>query len=244
MSLNLWSCLSGTSASEGFTSTDAESASSTVDIEAEITGHPQSTSTTAEASPVEVEDEDLEMFLRELGAGDPEAEPPSPEAVPEEASQTASESRQSRKRETAAETAAKRADIVGRHEKWQSQISELSEKQVAELPKVLEGIRAEAVEELTAQNFADALNEEADRALKNTEAFVKRLVAGPGPSDVKISRLNDLVGKVQKKFEDSATRLSGIVASWWRDVQQVEGEAVSPESLASGHVRPMEFAPF
>ncbi|KIO34111.1 hypothetical protein M407DRAFT_150794 [Tulasnella calospora MUT 4182] len=70
------------------------------------------------------------------------------------------------------------------------------------------------------------MQKDADKALKNTEAFIKKLVSDPGSDEQKIVLLDNVVSKVKKRFEDGAGVLSTNIVTWWEGVRRVESEEI------------------
>lgn len=188
--------------------------------------------TVSDATPAEsntAEDEDLEAFLRDLGTEPDASSPadPAPEETPSEPQQTETpEQAAERLRLKELETAEKRANIVGRHENWERQVQALTDKHVAGLPGILHKLRAESIAALDAANHPETMQKDADKALKNTEAFIKKLVSDSGSGEQKVALLDNVVSKVQKRFEDGAGVLSNNIVTWWEGVRRVESEEV------------------
>lgn len=200
-------------------------------------GTASESTTGAEAGP---DDEDLDAFLRELGADEVG---PEPEAVPEEPQHTESpEEAEERRRLKDLETAEKRADIARRHAEWEEKVKALTANQIAALPEIIQNIRSEAVAELTGGNYPEVMRKDADRALKNTEAFVKKLLADSSNPEDKSVLLENLVNKVKKKFEDGAVATNGDIKNWWEGVREEEGSAVSSSFLSLGGECPTTLA--
>ncbi|KAG9050428.1 hypothetical protein FS837_005501 [Tulasnella sp. UAMH 9824] len=225
----------GTSASEPYISTPTNQPTTILPSDAgPITAEgPQET--VSDATPVDsdtVEDEDLEAFLRDLGTEPDLPADPAPEETPSEPQQTDTpEEAAERLRLKELETAEKRADILGRHENWERQVQALTDKHVAALPGILHKLRAESIAALDAANHPETMQKDADKALKNTEAFVKKLVSDSGSEEQKVALLDNVVSKVQKRFEDGAGVLSNNIVTWWEGVRRVESEEFNAPAL-------------
>ncbi|KAG9017029.1 hypothetical protein FRB90_002038 [Tulasnella sp. 427] len=223
---------SGTSASEPYTSTPvAETVNAAHSDAGPITAE-TSQETASPAVSVEhdvVEDDDLEAFLRDLGR-EPDstlAPEPAPEEIPVPPQETETpEQAAERQRQKELEVAEKRAEILGRHDKWERQVQELAEKHIAGLAGLLEKLRTESIGSLEAAKYAETMQKDADKALKNTEAFIKKLVSDPGTEEQKISLLDNVISKVKKRFEDGAGVLSNNVVTWWESVSRTESEEI------------------
>ncbi|KAG8903177.1 hypothetical protein FRB99_003626 [Tulasnella sp. 403] len=169
-------------------------------------------------------EEDLDAFLRELT--EPE-DPAEPKAVISEPQHTDNpEEAAERARMKALETAEKRSNIVKRHEEWERKLKELAETHVLALPEILKKIRTAAIASLEDTQHAITMQKDAERALKNTEAFVRKLVSEAGSEDEKVALLENLVGKVKKRFEDGASVVSGNIVTWWENVRTSELEEI------------------
>lgn len=228
--------LDETAPSEAYSSTEALHSTMT-DVDAgHVTPTPHaataSESTPGTESAAGLDDEDLDAFLRELGADEAA---PEPEAVPEEPQHTETpEEAEERQRLKTLETAEKRADILRRHDEWEQKVKALTATHIAGLPAIIRGIRSEAVAELAEATYLDAMRKDADRALKNTDAFVKKLVGDASSQEDKLALLENLVNKVQRKHEEAAAAANDEIKSWWEGVRQAEGSAVSTSVLSLG----------
>lgn len=221
----------GTSASEPYISTPAvQSPISHSDAGSIITEAPQETISAAASVESElIEDDDLEAFLRDLGTEPNASSPadPAPEETPSEPQETETpEQAAERRRLKELETAERRAQIVGRHEKWERQIQDLTDKHVAGLAGILQNHRAESIAALNAAKHPETMQNDADKALKNTEAFIKKLVSDAGSEEQKVALLDNVVSKVKKRFEDGAGVLSSNIVTWWEGVRRAESEEI------------------
>ncbi len=224
----------GTSASEVPQSTRPASAtinSSTMSPEPTPVPHAEITSQVPEHGNG-ILDEDLEAFLQELASSDELEAEPEPTVTSVAQTETA-EDAEERRRIREAETAEKRIAITGRHEVWEQKLRALSESHVNQYPTILAELRQRAVSSLESYKHAETVEADAERALRNTEAFVKRLVSQPGTQADKVQTLEDLVSKVKKRFEDSASVLSDNIVAWWENAQAAEHEAVGRRRLTS-----------
>ncbi|KIO15599.1 hypothetical protein M407DRAFT_34811, partial [Tulasnella calospora MUT 4182] len=222
----------GTSASEPFISTPTVQPTTILHSDAGPITAKGPQETVLDATPAEsdtAEDDDLEAFLRDLGTEPDSSLPadPAPEETPGEPQETETpEQAAERLRLKQLETAEKRAEIVGRHEKWESQVRDLADKHVAGLAGILHNLRAESIAALDEAKHPETMQKDADKALKNTEAFIKKLVSDPGSDEQKIVLLDNVVSKVKKRFEDGAGVLSTNIVTWWEGVRRVESEEI------------------
>ncbi|KAG8854588.1 hypothetical protein FRB96_007458 [Tulasnella sp. 330] len=189
----------------------------------------QSTASIVESSE---EDADLEAFLFELeadtraaqAAAEPKAPHPTDTEDPEEVER--------RRVQRDIDTANKRADIMERHANWERQLQLLSDARFEAFPETLELIRAQEVSELANAKHADTLAKDADKSLKNVDAFGRKLASEDGKTlDSKVVLLEGIVNKVQKRFDDGATAISGQVDIWVQNARQKESDEI--ERLAT-----------
>jgi len=165
---------------------------------------------------------DLNEFLRELYQQTTVNEPPKETETPEQAAE------RQRLRDEA--TATKRADITRRHTAWEQRVSDLSNAKLQEFAGTLARLRSGEVFELGNAKHAEVMQKDADKALKNTEAFVRRLVTeADGKTttrEEKVVLLENIVGKVKKRFDDGASVVSGNVMTWWDNTRQREADEI------------------
>lgn len=220
-----------TVASEPPTSTSAPSSTS-VPVDVTLTSEALEASTPS--NDYVLDEEFLATFLRELDETDidepePEPEPSAPEPRETETAEQAAE-RQRLKEEF---TAGKRSGITRRHAEWEHRIKDLYRSKLAEFAGALDELRSEKVTELENAKHAETMQAEAGKALKNTEAFVRKLGADSQDGkttptrDEKVALLENIVGKVKKRFDDGASVVSGNVMTWWDNASQKELEIVS-----------------
>lgn len=170
---------------------------------------------TPTASP---DEEDLEAWLESLrsdAAHQSEAEQPIAETEEEIAE---------RQRLKAIETASKRADIQQRHTEFEGKVHELGKAAVDDLEIFLSAVRGVASADLRrrAQDHIKTLQSEADKGLKGTDAYIKKLQGAAQGGAIKVALFDDVVVKVEKKFLEAAQNVSDTIASWWEEMRAEE----------------------
>ncbi|TFK39462.1 hypothetical protein BDQ12DRAFT_681825 [Crucibulum laeve] len=160
---------------------------------------------TVEAVPTSIsftEDEDDDDFLRDIGLSSAST---TSSTTPIATGSPSPEFEQPSAEERLAQTAAKRADIVGRHTRWQAELDALVKEQEKSVKKAIEDVRERAVEELkdmekglrdtkgkllskdevaknkgtgkVGRGFIDTIQLEGEKLLKGLEGYVKKAVA-------------------------------------------------------------------
>lgn len=184
------------------------------------------------------EGEDLEDFFKEIGLTEeekaPEPEPePVPVAIPEEDEET-------RK----AATAAKRAEIVGRHTRWQSELDTLAKDLESRVSRDVKAIRDEAIAHIgrlpsnkdssvadgKGKEVIDRVQNDGEKLLKGLEAYVKKLttrVIKPEDQEKEKETWEKVVDKVENRFKDVVRNIQEEVHNWYTAVREKETGAVS-----------------
>ncbi|KAF8972697.1 hypothetical protein BDZ97DRAFT_1782239 [Flammula alnicola] len=190
------------------------------------------------------EEEDLDDFLRDIGAADPEPitvdasanseDGPTLSVVQGEQDPAPSDE------EKAAAIAAKRAAIVARHDKWFEQLGELVAEESASLVKALEDLRAEKKAELAEMSegkagspntgFIAELQKEGERLVKGLETYLRKALsrsdawklAAPAAAAKEEREQRKTVAGAEK--EKWATVLSKVEAKFGSRVSALQGE--------------------
>ncbi|KAF8522999.1 hypothetical protein JB92DRAFT_1644485 [Gautieria morchelliformis] len=210
------------------TSQSAVSASSVVQ-EPSLQSSKSSVSTSSASSEISSEPsneedvaDDLEKFLSEIGLNDdPETdEPLSPPPVPGDSEEEEEEKEEERLRRQAIETAEKRAEIEGRHSQWEINLEKLGKAQRKVVRATLNRLREAAAEEARTPGAAirmhvENLLQEAEKSLRSLKAYTKKLMAENKPNDEKIKTWENVVNKVDKKFEERVEAAADAVREWW-----------------------------
>ncbi|KAG8698991.1 hypothetical protein FRC08_005586 [Ceratobasidium sp. 394] len=179
-----------------------------------------SVSPSVTASP---DEDDVEAWLAELRADVPTAsatpEPESAQPVEETEEQIAE-----RERLGKIETARKRADLEQRHTKFEHDIHELGRSAVEDFQIYLDAVRGVAAADLNrrAKEHVATLKNEAEKGLKGTEAYLKKLKGAAQGGAIKVALFDDVCEKVEKRFLDTAQNVSSIVSAWWSEMRAEE----------------------
>lgn len=209
----------------------AESLSLTVEDKAE------ETSVGAHTPVTYTEDEEdlditVDEFLAEISTDvelDSESSPSPEPSVHVETPEEIEE----RLRQQQIETAKQRADLENRHTKWEQDIEELGKRRHQAVKEILISLRETAVGHardpsgLVRKQVTDIVNE-AEKSLKGLKAFSKKLLAQDDKSsDERMNEWNDVVAKVEKKFENRVDASAQIITEWIGESADGEMKAVS-----------------
>lgn len=129
------------------------------------------------------------------------------------------------------ETARKRADITGRHAKWEADLEEHIAKNKKALRHALVALRKAATAELKEseeiRKEIEDLVEEAEKYLRGAEKYMATLRKESRPSDEKKVIWERVVEKVDKKFAERLTQTENVVNGWYGTLVQKELAEVS-----------------
>jgi hypothetical protein len=180
-----------------------------------------STIPTPTSNPVAEEDIDLDAFYAELGLDSPETtvEPtvvsgtaptqyiPTPEELEE------------RRLLKEKQTAEQRADITGRHTKWEQELENLIKAHKKTLRRKLVTLRKQGAAELeehkAIREHIDSLVTEAEKFLKGAESYLKNLKKDVKDGEEKIAMWTKVVDKVEEKFNARLDETVKAVDSWY-----------------------------
>jgi hypothetical protein len=170
--------------------------------------------------------EDLDDFLKDIGFDEEEKAPePEPEPIPEVTPQVDKEAKK-------AATALKRAKIVSRHARWQSQLDELAEDMEIRVKNELLAIREDAVAAIgdgKGQEAIEKVQNEGEKLLKGLEAYVKKLMAReikPEKQEKEQESYERVIDKVEAKFRDAVSNVQEDVHNWYMSVRDKEAGVV------------------
>ncbi|GJE91262.1 hypothetical protein PsYK624_074110 [Phanerochaete sordida] len=190
------------------------------------------------APAVEEDDLDLAQLFEDLGLeGDflesSSATSDAADAAP--AVETESEEEKAEKlRLRKEETAKKRADITGRHAKWEAQLDERIALNRKALRQALVALRKAATAELKEneeiRKEVEDLVEEAEKYLRGAEKYLGNLRRESRAVDEKKTIWERVVEKVDKKFEERLMQAETVVNGWYLRV--VEKELAEVRRLA------------
>lgn len=190
-------------------------------------------------APADREDDlDLDELFADLGLGEDflESQSKSSESVETSATvDTESEEAKAEKlRLRKEETAKKRADITGRHSRWEAQLDERIALNRKALRQALVAIRKAATAELKEdeeiRKEIEDLVEEAEKYLRGAEKYLGNLRRESRPVEEKRTIWERVVEKVDKKFEERLMQTEAVVNGWYLRV--VEKELAEVRRLA------------
>lgn len=202
----------------------------------EVVPSSSSPSVTASQLPVAVQsstpsqddiDPEFEALLQDVFKEDtesPEEEIPTPGAasIPEPTAETEAEIQR-----RLAEVAERRADIVSRHSKWETTLQARLDELLGSVPEAIQKIRLDALSEVGASKIFDKeierLNSEAEKALRNSENYVKSLISDTKWTKEEKDRLwEKVLIKVDEKFADRIQHVEQLVGTWWQSATEKE----------------------
>ncbi|KAF8880194.1 hypothetical protein BD779DRAFT_1549903 [Infundibulicybe gibba] len=192
-------------------------------------------------SPVEeVEEEDLDDFLREIGLSDVPTDPAQPDDEPELESNT--EVVEATPSLSPAEiTRQKRISITTRHARWAQELDDLVREKRREVRRSLVRVREGAVAELAALDRGERpIRAETDgqsqgivggeKLLKGLEGYTRKAIAkiNDATKDVEAEqdKFEKVAEKVEIKFGDKIREIRGDVHQWYMGVREREASEV------------------
>jgi signal recognition particle GTPase len=129
------------------------------------------------------------------------------------------------------ETARKRADITGRHAKWEADLEERMTRNRKALRHSLVTSRKAATAELKdskeIHKEIEDLVEEAEKYLKGTEKYLANLRKESRSPEEKKTIWDRVADKVDKKFEERLSQTESVVNGWYLRVLENELAEVS-----------------
>ncbi|KAF9460551.1 hypothetical protein BDZ94DRAFT_1265838 [Collybia nuda] len=215
------------------TSTESETAASVASIIAASlhvpvanAQEPIGTTTTDDAT-------EIDDFLRDIGLDDtPPSDPSNTEAEAEvQEPNTGEREREPTEEERLAVTAQRRADIVGRHQNWQTRLATLITEREGAFGGVLDGFRGGAVKELAEMfpkegGVVGSVEAEAGRLVKGLEGYVQKLKAKAELDEEERGKWGKVLAKVEERFAEKVRNVQGEVHEWYMGVREGEGREV------------------
>lgn len=127
------------------------------------------------------------------------------------------------------EIAAKRAEITGRHSKWEDELKTFVEEQEKLVKDSLQSMRKAATAELRESKEIhqeiDSLVNEAEKYLKGAEKYLGTLRKESRTQDDKKVMWERVEEKVEQKFNDRLTQTETVVNGWYaRNVEKEVAE--------------------
>ena len=128
------------------------------------------------------------------------------------------------------ETAKKRADITGRHTKWEQEIEEAAADGRKALRKQLVAFRKAAVVDLKEskeiRKEVESLVDEAEKFLKGAEKYLTNLKREARRPDEKRTMWERVVDKVDTKFGERLMQTEAVINGWYNVILNSELEEV------------------
>jgi hypothetical protein len=208
-------------------------------VESPYTEFSAPSQTTNGAVPTSLEagnedDIDLDEFARELGLDEADVEPAAEvtETIALPPEHTESEEEKAEKiRQKKIETAKKRADIEGRHSKWESELRELINIKKKSLRKAFVAIRKSAAialkEHKEIRAAVHGLVAESEKYMKGADVYLRTLKSDSRSDSIKIGLWDKLIAKLDAKFRDRLAEIDNIVSAWYVNVVEDEKQEVS-----------------
>jgi hypothetical protein len=177
------------------------------------------------------EEEDLDDFLREIGLDEEEKQEPEPIDIPLQEE----EDKEARK----AATAAKRADIISRHVRWQSELDSLVKDLTVRVKQEIEAIRTEAVAHIgklpsdkittavdgKGKEVLERLQNDGEKLLRGLEVYVGKArsqVVERDELEKEKEKWDKVVDKVDAKFQDVVRTIQEEVHDWYIQSREKE----------------------
>ncbi|KZS94617.1 hypothetical protein SISNIDRAFT_440167 [Sistotremastrum niveocremeum HHB9708] len=186
-----------------------------------------SAAASSSAPPADDIDPDFEALLQDVfreGTESQKEETPTPgkASVPEPTAESEAE-----KERRLAEVAQKRADVVERHAKWETKLQQRLAELLESVPEAISKIRLDALAEIQAsksfEKEIERVNSEAEKALRNSEKYVKSLISDEKWSKEEKDRLwEKVLIKVDEKFADRIQYVEQLVGTWWQNLTEQE----------------------
>ncbi|KAF9448945.1 hypothetical protein P691DRAFT_775049 [Macrolepiota fuliginosa MF-IS2] len=184
----------------------------------------------------QVAGEDLEDFLREIGLDDEQTPEPEPEIFLPVQGEVDEETKK-------AATAAKRAEIVGRHTRWQSELETLAKDLEIRVKQEIDVIRKEAIVHIgrlpsdkdsstvegKGKEVIERVQADGEKLLKGLDAYIKKLMSSPIAEEElgkEREKWDKVVDKVEGKFKDVVRTIQEEVHDWYVGIREKESAAV------------------
>jgi hypothetical protein len=172
---------------------------------------------------------DLGAFLTDLGLNDEPPEEGSPE-TPSSSQIKEAEDEAERFRQKVELTAEQRADITGRHTKWEEKLDALVKAKRKDLRKTLVAMRKAAVDELKQspqiRGQVDSFVAEAEKYIKGVEMSLKALIKENRGADEKLSLWTRVISKVEDKFLAKTRETEAMANVWYAGILNKEIQEV------------------
>jgi len=183
----------------------------------------------------EMESEDLDDFLREIGLDEEELPQPDPEPRPVMPPAEQEEDLEAKK----AATAAKRADIVGRHVRWRSELDSLIQAVEIRVKQDIQAVRSDAIRHIgrlpsdktsslaygKGKEVMDKIQNNGEKLLKGLEAYVTNLTSqtvSQENREKEKEKWDKVIDKVEGKFKNAVRGVQEDVHDWYVKIRDKE----------------------
>lgn len=183
----------------------------------------------------QMESEDLDDFLREIGLDEEELPQPDPEPQPVMSHAEQEEDLEAKK----AATAAKRADIVGRHVRWRSELDSLVQALEVRVKQDIKAVRSDAIRHIgrlpsdktsplacgKGKEVMDKIQSNGEKLLKGLEAYVTNLmsqIVSQENREKEKEKWDKVIDKVEGKFKNTVRGIQEDVHDWYVKIRDKE----------------------
>jgi len=187
----------------------------------------------------EMKSEDLDDFLREIGLDEEELPQPDPEPQPVMPLAEQEEDLEAKK----AATAAKRADIVGRHVRWRSELDSLIQALEIRVKQDIQAVRSDAIRHIgrlpsdktsplaygKGKEVMDKIQSNGEKLLKGLEAYVTNLtsqIVSQENREKEKEKWDKVIDKVEGKFKNAVRGVQEDVHDWYVKIRDKEATLV------------------
>ena len=185
----------------------------------------------------QTESEDLDDFLREIGLDEEELPQPVPEPQP-----TFVEEEEDLEAKKAA-TAAKRANIVGRHVRWRSELDSLVQTLEVRVKQDIEAVRSDATDHIgrlpsdktssatygKGKEVVDKIQNNGEKLLQGLETYVTKLTSQVVPQENRKKekeKWDKVIDKVEGRFKTAVRGVQEDVHGWYVEIKGKETSVV------------------
>lgn len=183
----------------------------------------------------QMESEDLDDFLREIGLDEEELPQSDPEPQPAIPSAEQEEDLEAKK----AATAAKRANIVGRHVRWRSELDSLVQALEVRVKQGIEVVRSDAIRHIgrlpsdktsplaygKGKEVMEKIQSNGEKLLKGLEVYVTSLtsqIVSQENREKEKEKWDKIIDKVEGKFKNAVRGVQEDVHDWYVKIRDKE----------------------
>lgn len=184
----------------------------------------------------QTESEDLDDFLREIGLDEEELPQPVPEPQPVFVEEEDLEAKK-------AATATKRANIVGRHVRWRSELDSLVQTLEVRVKQDIEAVRSDATDHIgrlpsdktssatygKGKEVVDKIQNNGEKLLQGLETYVTKLTSQVVPQENRKKekeKWDKVIDKVEGRFKTAVRGVQEDVHGWYVEIKGKETSVV------------------